>query len=88
MTLWVRTILVTVPSAEVEAARARHLEHLRSLREQGRLRIAGELPEGEGFLEIVEARDLLEAERIARESPLIEEGLCAWMVREWRELEF
>jgi hypothetical protein len=42
---------------------------------------------GDGFLDIFEAKDLLEAEGIARSSPLVEEGLATWMLREWSELE-
>ena len=86
MGLWVRTLLVTAAPAELEAARAGHVEHLRRLRADGRLRAAGELGDGEGFLEIFEAKDRLEAEAIARSSPLVEEGLGTWMLREWAEV--
>jgi uncharacterized protein YciI len=40
----------------------------------------------DGFLEIFEAKDRLEAEAIARSSPLVQEGLGTWMLREWVEV--
>ena len=88
MGLWVRTLFVTAAPAELEAARAGHVEHLRRLHAGGCLRAAGELGDGDGFLEIFEAKDRLEAEAIARSSPLVEEGLGTWMLREWAELRF
>lgn len=85
MPLWVRTLLLTGPADEVEAALEGHREHLRTLRSEGRLRAAGTFSRGDGFLEIFEAKDLLEAEAVARSSPLVEEGLGAWSLREWEE---
>jgi len=88
MPLYVRTLLVTGPRDEVEVAARGHREHLRELHRGGRLRAAGELAQGDGFLEIYEADDLLEAQTIAGASPLVTEGLGTWMVREWTELDF
>jgi len=87
MPLYVRTFLVTGPPGEVTAVAAKHEEHLRELKKSGKLRAAGAFTNGDGFLEIFEAKDLLEAEAIARASPLVEEGLGAWMLREWEEME-
>jgi uncharacterized protein YciI len=87
MPLWVRTILVTAIPDDVEAAAEGHREHLRQLRGAGRLRSAGEFSKGDGFLDIYEAKDLHEAEDIARSSPLVEEGLGAWIIREWKEID-
>ncbi len=87
MPLYVRTLLFTGPPAEVRDAIPGHLEHLRALRREGRLRVAGALGDEEGYLDLFEARDRLEAERLARASPLVEEGLAAWMLREWREVD-
>ena len=88
MPLWVRTLLVTAIPDDVEAAAEGHREHLRRLHEEGKLRAAGEFRRGDGFLDIFEAKDLHEAEQIARSSPLIEEGLGTWMLREWTEIAF
>ena len=87
MPLFIRSIVLTGPQAEVDAELPGHLEQLRTLRAAGQLRIAGAFPNGGGFLEIFEAADLLEAERIARASPLVVEGLGAWTIRRWEELE-
>ena len=88
MPLYVRTLLVTGPPDEVDAVSCEHRDHLRELHSRGKLRVAGEFRNGDGFLEIFEAKDLLEADAIARASPLIEAGLGSWMLREWTELEF
>jgi uncharacterized protein YciI len=87
MPLYTRTVLVTGPPDEVSSAAEKHRTHLRELKKAGRLRAAGEFKNGDGFLEIFEAADLLEAESIARSSPLVEEGLGSWMLREWVELD-
>ena len=86
MPLWVRTVLVTGPEPDVETARREHVEHLRRLADEGKLRAAGAFAKGEGFLEIFEADDLHAAEAIARSSPLVEMGLGTWMLRRWEEL--
>jgi uncharacterized protein YciI len=88
MPLYVRTLLVTGPPDEVEAAADGHRAHLRELHARGKLRVAGRLANGEGFLEIFEARDLHEAQAVGESSPLVAEGLSAWMLREWDELRF
>ena len=87
MALWVRTLLVTGPPDEVTVAAERHRDHLRDLRDRGSLKIAGEMGETEGFLEVYEAADRKEAEEIARSSPLVEDGLGAWMIRPWKDVE-
>ncbi len=87
MPLYARTLLATGPPDEVEAVAERHREYLRELRKQGKLRIAGEFKNGDGFLEIFDVADLHEAERLSRESPLVVEGLATWMSREWVELD-
>ena len=87
MTLWVRTIVVTALPSDAAPGIDGHREHLRALRREGRLRVAGAFRHDDGFLDIFEARDLHEAEAIARSSPLVEQGLGAFTLREWRELE-
>ena len=88
MPLYVRTLLVTGPVEEVQAAAEKHREHLRELHARGQLRAAGEFKNGEGFLEIFDARDLMDAQSIAGASPLVSEGLGTWMLREWTESKF
>jgi len=85
MPLYVRTLLITGPADEVAAASVKHREHLRELHARGKLRAAGEFNNGEGFLEIFDARDLMDAQSIAGASPLVSEGLGTWMLREWTE---
>lgn len=87
MSLWVRTIVVTALPADAAAAIEAHRAHLGSLRRDGRLRAAGAFRDDAGFLDIFEAKDRLEAEAIARSSPIVEEGVGACTLREWREIE-
>jgi uncharacterized protein YciI len=87
MPLYVRTILVTATEADAAPVRRDHLAHLAQLAAAGRVRAAGAFARGDGYLEIFEAKDLLEAESIARSSPLVTEGLGTFMLREWEEIE-
>ena len=86
MPYFVRTILVTGSPDDVDPARRDHLAHLAGLAATGKIRAAGEFSRGDGYLEIFEAKDLYEAEEIARSSPLVELGLGTWMLREWAEI--
>ncbi len=86
MPLYVRTLLLTGPLAETEAATEGHRRHLDGLRADGRLKVEASFRRDEGFLEIFEAKDLLEAGEIARTSPLVEQGLGAWILRELQDL--
>lgn len=87
MATWARTLLITAVPEEAAPWMEAHLGHLRELRAAGRLRAAGSFTRGDGYLDLFEAADLLEAERITRESPLVERGLCAWTLREWKEVD-
>jgi len=87
MATWARTLLITATPADADPWMEAHLRHLRDLKAEGRLRAAGAFSRGDGYLELFEAVDLLEAERITRQSPLVERGLCAWTLREWKELD-
>ena len=87
MPLYVRTLLVTASPEQVREAARGHLDHLRRLRSEGRLRAAGEFRNGDGYFEIFEAADLLEADATAHASPLVSDGLATWMLREWIELD-
>ena len=86
MSLWVRTIVVTAVPSDAARAIEGHREHLRALRRDGRLRAAGAFRHDDGFLDIFEAADLFEAEAIARSSPIVEDGVGAFTLREWHEL--
>jgi uncharacterized protein YciI len=86
MAYFVRTILITGPEDDAGPARRDHLAHVAGLAAAGKIRAAGAFPRGDGYLEIFEAKDLYEAEAIARSSPLVELGLGTWMLREWEEI--
>jgi uncharacterized protein YciI len=86
MPFFVRTILITGPEGEAEPARRGHEAQLAQLHAAGKIRAAGRFRRGDGYLEIFEARDLFDAESIARTSPLVERGLGTWMLREWEEI--
>lgn len=85
MPLFLRLILVSGSPDEVATAAETHGEQLDRLREEGRLRLAGAFANGDGFVEILDVVDRREAERLTRESPLVERGLSSWSVREWNE---
>jgi len=85
MPLYVRILQVTALPADAGETLDAHRRHVEELRAAGRIRAAGVFPGGEGCLEIFEARDRLEAEEIARASPLVTDGHAAWIVREWIE---
>jgi uncharacterized protein YciI len=87
MPLYALTMLVTGPPEEAEPAAQEHRRHLRALKGDGKLRFAGELKEGDGFVELLDTADRMEAEAIARSSPLVEGGLATWMLRECTEID-
>jgi uncharacterized protein YciI len=80
-------LLVTATPEDAAPAAAAHRDHLRELKDAGKLMTAGEFGNGDGYLDIFEASDRREAETIAHASPLIEGGLAAWLLREWTELD-
>ena len=81
MPLWARQTLITASPLDAEAGIEGHRAHLRELEARGILVLTAEYRHGDGFLEIYEAADLHEAERIARSSPLVEDGLGSWTLR-------
>ena len=87
MPRYVLTLLAVGPPAEVADAAERHRARLRKLSDEGKLILAGAFSGGDGFLEIYEPADRLEADAIARGSPLVEDGLVSWMIREWEPLQ-
>lgn len=82
MPVYLRTLLVTATPDQVDPFLEGHRRHVTELRCQGRLRFAAEFEQGDGFVEVFEAEDLLEADRLARSSPLVEAGMGAWSLRE------
>lgn len=85
MPFYVRTILITGSEEDAGPVREEHVAHLAGLKAEGRIRAAGAFAKGDGYLEIFEAKDLLEAESIARSSPLVALGLGTFMLRQWDE---
>lgn len=85
MPYYVRTILITGAEEDAGPVRPEHVAHLARLKAEGKIRAAGAFAKGVGYLEIFEAKDLLEAESIARSSPLVAAGLGTFMLREWQE---
>ena len=85
MPYYVRTILITATEDDAGPVREEHVAHLAGLKSQGKIRAAGAFAKGDGYLEIFEAKDLYEAESIARSSPLVALGLGTFMLREWDE---
>ena len=88
MPYYVRALLITVSPGESEEPKRQHREHLRELSRAGKLKSAGELGDGEGFVEIIDVADLHEAEALTADSPLVRDGLVSWFLREWHEIEF
>ena len=85
MPLYLRLLMISGSPDEVAAAAKGHVEQLDRLRAAGQLHLAGEFVNGDGFVEILDVEDRLEAERLTRESPLVERGLTSWSLREWTE---
>ena len=85
MPQYLRLLMVCGPPDQVTLAAEEHAVQLERLRAEGRLRLAGEFANGDGFVEILDVEDLHEAERLTRASPLVERGLTSWLLREWTE---
>lgn len=85
MPAYVRLLMVSGPPDEVADAANGHREQLDRLRASGQMRLAGAFANGDGFVEIIDVEDRHEAERLTRESPLVERGLVSYILREWVE---
>ena len=85
MPQYLRLLMVSGPPDQVDEVMKTHAEHLDVLREAGKLRLAGAFVNGDGCCEILEVEDRMEAERLTRESPLVQAGLVSWILREWQE---
>ena len=82
MPLYLRLLMVSGPPDEVATAAQGHAEQVDRLRAAGQLQLAGEFVNGDGFFDVLEVKDRLEAERLTREDPLVERGLTSWLLRE------
>lgn len=82
MPRYLRLLMASGPPDEVAAAARSHIEQLDCQRDAGQLQLAGEFVNGDGFFEILDVEDRHEAERLTRESPLVERGLVSWLLRE------
>ena len=82
MSLWLRMLLVTAPPGQVRELAAEHRATVRRRVAEGKIRVAGELGRGDGFVEIFVATDRREAEDATRAVPLVEAGLCTTLLRE------
>ncbi len=60
----------------------RHVEHLRSLDDNGRLVICGPFKDGKGGMVVLRAQSQEEAEGMAKQDPFIAEGFEDYEVRE------
>jgi hypothetical protein len=66
------------------AARPAHREHLRRLKEEGRLVTAGPWADDSGALHVYEVRDEAELREILRRDPYTEAGGCEIvLLKEW-----
>ena len=82
MPRYLRLLMVSGPPDEVATAAKGHAEQVDRLRAAGQLQLAGEFVNGDGFFDVLEVKDRLEAERLTREDPLVERGLTSWLLRE------
>jgi len=83
MARYVRIVRITATPDVASEAIEGHRRQVESLKRDGRLHSAGAFRDGDGFIEVFEAADLLDADAVARASPLVHDGLAAWLVREW-----
>jgi len=60
----------------------RHVEHLRSLDDNGRLVVCGPFKDGKGGMLVIRAQSQEEAEGMAKQDPFIAEGYEDYEVRE------
>lgn len=65
-----------------QAVIRRHVEHLRSLDDNGRLVVCGPFKDGKGGIVVLRAQSREEAESMAKQDPFVAEGFEDYEVRE------
>jgi uncharacterized protein YciI len=88
VTLWIRILFATGSPDEVAAHAPAHREHLRELDAAGKLRVSGELARDLGYVDVIDVRDRREAEALLAASPLVEAGVCSYVLKEMGTLFF
>ena len=74
-------VRITATAGDTANAIRGHRAQVEQLHEQGRLVWSAAFDNDDGFVEAFRARDRHEAEALAAGSPLVSEGLSAWMLR-------
>lgn len=77
----------TLTDAEAALLR-RHFDYLTRLNGEGRLSFVGRTENGDWGLCVFQAKDLAEADRIARADPVVAEGLMQVEVHHFRIVDF
>ena len=83
---YLRTVLLTGPREDLDAAMPDYLDYLAAMRERGELRLAGAFARDDGFFELLELKDRRAADASSGEHPLIQLGLVSWSIRAWTEI--
>ena len=78
MKAWARTIKVTAAGSGAMEALEQHRALQQTLRDQGILKEVWQFEQTQGFLEILETKDRIQAEALNEKSPLIHGGWCVW----------
>jgi uncharacterized protein YciI len=87
MAAYLLALMTTALPDEAAAVEPSLNQRWQALAAEGRLRTVGRLGQGDGVVEIFEARDLHEAEATAAAHPLVLAGLSAWSLWRWEEID-
>jgi len=81
MPLYYASIQITAVADQAGQAAEALEGRIRSLRDEGRIHMAGRFEKDGGFLVVFEAKDLLDARSTMESLPLVKDGLAAWNYR-------